>query len=123
MKCTKVRTHSLSGNKHAISKGLIARIELDNDSKPEFCEACAKAKCACQPFPKESKTIAKQFGERVHWDLWGLATVKSLDGYSYAAARIDNTTHETKLHFQKTKAQTCDLYKIDEAVGLCNLTY
>jgi hypothetical protein len=29
--------------KHAISKGFIAGIELD-DAKVEFCEACAKAK-------------------------------------------------------------------------------
>jgi len=41
---------------HAIEKGYIAGIELDTNSKPEFCEACAKAKSARQPFPKESKT-------------------------------------------------------------------
>ena len=37
---------------HAISKGFITRIKLDKDSKPEFCEACAKAKSARQPFPE-----------------------------------------------------------------------
>jgi GAG-pre-integrase domain len=43
-----------SAVKHAISKGFITGIELDNDLKPDFCEACTKAKSACQPFPKES---------------------------------------------------------------------
>ena len=35
--------------KHAISKGYITGIELDNESKPDFCEACVKAKSARQP--------------------------------------------------------------------------
>jgi hypothetical protein len=71
---------------HAISKGLITGIDLDRDSKPEFCEACTKAKSARQPFPKESKTRATKYGERVHWDLWGPASVKSLNGHFYVAA-------------------------------------
>ena len=40
--------------KHAVSSGVITGIELEPDSKPEFCEACAKAKSAREPFPKES---------------------------------------------------------------------
>jgi len=71
-------------------------IELDNDSKPEFCEACTKAKSATKPFPKESETRAKKFGDRVHWDLWGPAAVKSLNGHHYVAVRIDDATRETK---------------------------
>ena len=85
--------------KHAITNRSIMGIQLDTETKPEFCEACAKAKSARQPIPKESKTRAESFGERVHWVLWGPASVKSLDGYSYVAAHIDNATHETKLYF------------------------
>ena len=48
--------------KHAVSNGYITGIELDGDSKPEFCEACAKAKSAWQPFPKESHTRSEKFG-------------------------------------------------------------
>jgi hypothetical protein len=33
-----------SAVKHVISKGFITRIELDNNLKLDFCEACAKAK-------------------------------------------------------------------------------
>lgn len=82
---------------HAVEKGYITGIELEHGSKPEFCEACAKAKAARQPFPKESETRAAEYGERVHWDLWGPATVKSLNGHFYVAARIDDATRETKL--------------------------
>lgn len=82
---------------HAVEKGYITGIDLVPGSKPDFCEPCAKAKAARQPFPKESKTRATEYGERVHWDLWGPATVKSLSGHFYVAARIDDATRETKL--------------------------
>ena len=78
--------------KHAISNGFVTGIELDAGSKPEFCEACAKAKSARQPFSKESHTRETKYGERVHWDLWGPASVRSLNGNSYVAARIDDVT-------------------------------
>ena len=64
-----------SAIKYTIAKGHITGIQLDPESKPEFCEACAKAKAARQPFPKESETRATKYGERVHWDLWGPASV------------------------------------------------
>ena len=75
-----------------ISNGFIAGIELDSNSKPDFCEACAKAKSVQQPFPKESETQATKYGECVHWDLWGLAAVKSLNGHLYVAAQIDDAS-------------------------------
>jgi hypothetical protein len=80
--------------RHAISSGRITGIDLDMDSKPEFCEPCVKAKSARQPFPKKSDTRATNYGERVHWDLWGPASVKSLNGNLYVAARIDDHTCE-----------------------------
>ena len=58
-----------SAIKHAIANGQITGINLNMSSKPEFCEACAKAKSVQQPFPKESEMRAKDFGEQVHWDL------------------------------------------------------
>jgi GAG-pre-integrase domain len=78
--------------KHTITNRLITSIDLDLSSKPDFCEACAKAKSARQPFPKKSDTRAEKFGERVHWDLWGPASIKSLNRNHYVAARIDDAT-------------------------------
>ena len=54
---------------HAVSKGLITGIELDINIKPDFCEACVKAKSTTMPFPKESKTRAEKYGDRIYWDL------------------------------------------------------
>ena len=96
---------------HAVEKGYITRIDLEAGSKPEFCEVCAKAKAVRLPFPKESETRATKYGERVHWDLWGPATVKSINGHHYVAARIDDATRETRLYFQEKKSQTFDSYK------------
>ena len=101
--------------KHAVSKGFITGISLDDNSTLEFCDACAKAKSARQPFPKESETRAEKYGDHVHWDLWGPAAVKSINGNYYLAARIDDATRETKLYFQEKKSQTFDSYKKDEA--------
>ena len=64
-----------SAIKYAIAKGHITGIQLDPESKPESCEACAKAKVAWQPFPKELETRTTKYGEHVHWDLWGPASV------------------------------------------------
>ena len=72
-------------------------------------------KSAKQPFPKESETRAERFGKRIHWDLWGPASVKSLNGNQYVAARIDDATRQMKLCFQAKKSQTFDSYKKDEA--------
>ena len=98
-----------------VMKGFITRIDLDKSSKPEFCEACAKAKSVRQPYPQESYTRAEKYGDCVHWDLWGPASVKSLNGHFYVAARIDNATCETKLYFQEKKSKTLQSYKKDEA--------
>ena len=105
-----------SATKYVIAKGHITGIQLDPESKPEFCKACAKAKAARQPFPKESETCMTKYGERVHWDLWGPASVRSLSGNLYMAAHIDNATHETVLYFQVKKSQTIKSYKRDEAL-------
>ena len=101
--------------KHAIAKGFITGIDLDESSKLDFCEACVKAKSARQLFPQESKMQADKYGEYVHWDLWGPASVKSLNGHYYVAARIDDTTRETRLYFQEKKSETFSSYKKDEA--------
>lgn len=101
--------------RYAVTQNLITGINLDLDSKPEFCEPCAKAKLARQPFLQESQTHATEFGEQIHWDMWGPASVKSLSGHYYAAARIDDATWENKLYFQEKKNETFDSYKWDEA--------
>ena len=51
----------------------------------------------------------------MHWDLWGPASVKSLNGNHYVAAWINDATRQTKLYFQAKRSQTFNSYKKDEA--------
>ena len=105
-----------SAIKYAIDQGHITGIQLDPDSKPEFCEPCNKAKSAQQPFHKELKTCASEYGEHIHWDLWEPAAVKILSGNLYVAAYIDDAYHETTLYFQAKKSQTINSYKHDKVL-------
>jgi hypothetical protein len=107
---------SHSSIRNAISTRRITGIELDMDLKPEFCEPCAKAKSARHPFPQKSDTHATKYGERVHWDLWGPASVRSLSGNYYVTTHMDDHTHENKLYFQPKKSDTFKSYKQDEAL-------
>ena len=64
-----------------IQKCLIEGLQIDpNDTEERFCEACAAGKLTMKPFPKESLMHAKELGKRVHWDLWGPASMNSLGG-------------------------------------------
>ena len=102
--------------KDAIRNGLVKGLEIDpKDANEQFCEACAAGKPTTQPFPKESLTRASDFRERVHWDLWGPASVKSLGGKSYATVRKDDATHMVKPYFLAKKSETFSHYKEDEA--------
>jgi GAG-pre-integrase domain len=96
---------------HAISKGYITGIELEANSKPEFCEVCAKAKAARRPFPKESDTRATKYSERVHWDLWGPATVKSLNGHHYWQPGLTTRQEKQSSIFKKRRVKRLTLIK------------
>ena len=52
-----------------VEKGMITGINLDMSSKAEFCESCMKAKATRKPFPKESKTEYKTYGDKVVSDV------------------------------------------------------
>ena len=66
-------------------------------------------------YPQESETRAEKYRDYIHWDLWGPASVKSLNGHFYVAAWIDDATWKTKLYFQEKKSKTFNSYKKDEA--------
>ena len=101
--------------KTMVKSKMVVGVVLDAQSQPEFCEACAKAKSNVQPFPKVSDTRADMYGERVHWDLWGPASVRSLAGNYYCAARIDDASREEQLYFQVKKGAAKESYLKDEA--------
>ena len=58
---------------------------------------------------------AKEFGERVHWDLWAPTSVKSLGGKLYAAVHKDDVTRTVKPYFLAKKSKTFNSYNQDKA--------
>ena len=58
---------------------------------------------------------AKEFCERVHWDLWGSASIKSLGRKSYATVCKDDATWTVKPYFLAKKSETFNSYKQDKA--------
>jgi hypothetical protein len=95
---------------NAISTGWVTGIELDMDLKPECCEPYAKAKSARVPFPQKLDTHTEKYEESVHWDLWGPASVTSLNGNCYIATCTDDHTCGNKLYLQLKKSDTVKSY-------------
>ena len=48
--------------------------------------------------------------------MWGPASVKSINGHHYVAARIDDATRQTRLYFQEKKSDMYQSYIVDEAL-------
>lgn len=70
--------------------GHIEGIELDLNSKPEFCETCVKAKAKRKPFPKQGRyEYVENTGDKVVGDLMGPMSVTSLGGARYACTYRD----------------------------------
>ncbi len=87
-------------------------IELDLNSKPEFCETCVKAKVKCKPFPKQGQyEYIENTGNKVVGDLMGPMSIISLRGACYACTYCDLHTHESKSEYLSKKSGTFGLYK------------
>ncbi len=98
-----------------VIKGMVSGIELDKDSKPEFCDVCVKSKATRRPFSKESTTEYKTYGDKVVSDLWGPAKVMSLGGNKYANTYIDAHTREERAYYLPSKSDAFAAYKKYEA--------
>jgi GAG-pre-integrase domain len=84
-----------------VEKGMVTGINLDMTLKPEFCEACIKAKATWKPFPKESKTEYENYGDKVVSDIWGPAAILSIGGNRYYMLFQDLHSHEELVSFLK----------------------
>lgn len=94
---------------------MVTRINLDLNSKPEFCEACIKAKATCKPFPKESKTEYKAYGDKVVANVWGPAAVESIARKRCYLLFQDLHSHKEKVYFLRQKSESFPDYKKYEA--------
>ena len=99
-----------------VKDGMVDGIELNLDSKPEFCTTCIQAKATRKPFPRLSTSErATCYGQKIVSDLWGPSPVKSLGGKEYSICFQDQFTHEEKIYFSAEKSKTFNIYKKYEA--------
>ena len=77
-----------------VEKGMVTSIDLDMLSKPGFCKAYIKLKSVRKPFPKQSKTEYKNYGDKVVDNVWGPAQVKSIGDDEYYLLFKDVFSHE-----------------------------
>jgi hypothetical protein len=94
-----------------VKEGMVKGVELNYNSKPEFCKACIKAKADQKPFLKESKTVYENYGDKVVGDLWGPARVKSLEGKKHYFLLQDLSSHKEKVYFEQAKSEALNNYK------------
>lgn len=98
-----------------VKDGMVVGIDLDFNSKPDFCEACIKAKATRKPFPKRSETKYLNYGDKVVADTWGPAKVESLGGKKYYHLFQDLASHEEQVYFSRKKSEGFESYKTYEA--------
>ncbi|KIK58386.1 hypothetical protein GYMLUDRAFT_1006103 [Collybiopsis luxurians FD-317 M1] len=70
--------------------GFVDGVALESNDAPQ-CETCIFAKMSRKPVPKVRKgEHAKEFGEQIHSDVWGPATVESKGGKRYFVTFTDD---------------------------------
>ena len=69
--------HIVVKNAHKlIESGAVIRIKLDPSSQEGDCDVCIFIHATCLPVPKvQISSPAPNFGDKVHTDVWGLATI------------------------------------------------
>ena len=94
-----------------VHDGLVTGIKLDLDSKPDFCEACIKAKATCKPSPKRSETTYQNYGDKVVADTWGPVLVESLSHKRFFQLYQDLSSHEESIYFNHERYKSFSNYK------------
>ena len=99
-----------------VVKGLIEGVELKSRDEVMVCESCESAK-------GERKSITKireggrcpAIGNEIHSDLWGPASVESINRKLYYVSFTDDHSRYTHIYFLHSKDETFDSYCIYEA--------
>lgn len=100
---------------HAVTSRLVEGIKLDTSSVAPFCETCANSKIPRLPFPKQSDTHAKAYGDHVTSDIWGPTPVESIGKSNYmitfndGQARNGRLLYDTQIGSTRQAKSICQL--------------
>ncbi|EGO29482.1 hypothetical protein SERLADRAFT_433460 [Serpula lacrymans var. lacrymans S7.9] len=81
---------SHSSARKLVKSGMVTGIDLDETAEKEICNASVKAISNVKPFPAVSDTRASSYGECIHSDLWGPASVQDITGKKYMLTFTDD---------------------------------
>jgi hypothetical protein len=118
-KLTLAQAHIALGhiNCQAILEGIrlgnIVGIELV-DTEEVFYEACAQAKPHHKPFPQQAENCTEDFGDLIHMDLWGPASIESINHKRYTLDFKDDITRWTDIDYLATKDLSLKSYQTFE---------
>jgi len=99
-----------------IQSGAIIRVELDSDSQETDCDACIFAHATHLPIPKvRISPPAQNFGDEIHTNVWGPATIATRQGRRYFITFTDDATRYTITYLLRTKDEAFGAYKMFEA--------
>jgi hypothetical protein len=105
-----------------VRDGMVTGVKVDLNSKPDFCEACIKAKAHRKPFSKKSKTTYHNYGDKVVADTWGPVPVKSLDHKKFFRLYQDLSSHEECVYFNHEKSEVSTTTEIMKHESMSSVT-
>ena len=91
-------------------KGIV--LDPQQMDEPE-CRACMLAKASRFPISKiRTRNIAENFGDVFHMDIWGPASVRTLNHHEYSQTIIDGASHWLFSPLLKAKSEAFSQYII-----------
>ena len=99
-----------------VTSGAIVGVELDPGSHEADCDACIFARATRLPIPKvRIRPPAQNFGDEIHTDVWGPATIATRQNRRYFITFTDDATRYTTTFLLRTKDEALEAYKMFEA--------
>jgi transposase InsO family protein len=99
-----------------VTSGAVVGVELDTNSPETDCDACKFARATRLPIPKvRISPPAQNFGDEVHIDVWGPATIATRQNRRYFITFTDDATRYTTTFLLCTKDEALEAYKMFEA--------
>jgi len=99
-----------------VESGAITGVDLDLKSQERDCDACIFARATRLPVPKvRISPPAQHFGDEIHTDVWGPASIATRQGRRYFATFKDDATRFSVAYLMRTKDEALAVYKSFEA--------
>jgi transposase InsO family protein len=112
----KTRRRAPSTARKLVDSGAIVGVELDPDSQEADCDTCTFARATRQPIPKvRISPPAQSFGDEIHTDVWGPATIATGQARRYFITFTDDATQYPVTYLLRTKDEALEAYKSFEA--------